>query len=240
MAEPRVVLDVRLTLHRVDRAVARGDRARRRLPLADPHLVAPVDPLHVRAVGALEPELAADVPDLRIGEVAGEQPQRVRLPFAVRVRERHDLARRPAHGSVLGRDLALARALQQLHARVLGCDLADDPVREVGRTVRRDDDLEPVLRVVESERVLDPPPDDRLLVVRGDHEGDGRRLVGLPYGPWPNAREHAHRERVPGVRPRQGAQRAPEQRPRDHAASNSRTSARYRSMATTRSASSST
>ena len=140
--ELRVVLDVRLALHRVDRAVARRDRARGRLLLAHPHLVAPVGALHVRAVRALEPELAADVADLVVGEVADERAQRVRLPLAVRVGEREHVARRLANRSVLRRDLALTRALQKADARVLGGDLPDDRVREVGRAVGGDDDLE--------------------------------------------------------------------------------------------------
>ena len=65
VAELRVVLDVCLSLDRVDRAVPGGDRARGRLLLAHPHLVAPVRALHVRAVRALEPELPAHVADLR-------------------------------------------------------------------------------------------------------------------------------------------------------------------------------
>ena len=54
---------------RVDRAVPAGDRAqpRFRLPLLE--LVAPVEALPVGAVGRLEHEPAADVRDLRVGEV---------------------------------------------------------------------------------------------------------------------------------------------------------------------------
>ena len=225
MAEPRVVLDVRVALDRVDGPVPGRDRARGRLLLAHPHLVAPVDALHVRAVRALEPQLPAHVPDLRVGEVARERAQRVGLPLAVRVREREHVARRLPDGAVLRRDLALARALKEANAWVAGCDLADDPVREVRRPVGRDDDLEPVLRVVERERVLDPPANDRLLVVRGDDERDRRRLVGLAHRARTKARERSHRERVARVRPREGLERAPEHRP-DHAASSSLTSAR--------------
>ena len=43
-------LDVVRAADRVDRAVAAGDRAERRLALAQPHLVAPVDAFAVRAV----------------------------------------------------------------------------------------------------------------------------------------------------------------------------------------------
>ena len=237
VAEPRVVLDVRVPRHRVDRAVPGGDRARGRLLLAHPHLVAPVDPFHVRAVGALEPQLPADVADLGVGQVPGECAQGIGPPLAVRVGEREDLARGLADRAMLRSDLPLARALQELDAGILRCDLADERIGEVGRAVRRDDDLELLLRVVERERVLDAPADHRLLVVGRDDERDRRRSVGLADRPGPDAREDAHRERIAGVRPGEGTERAPERRPRDHAASISRTSARYRSIATTRSAS---
>ena len=45
-----VDVDVRLAAHGVDRAVARGDRGERGLVRAQPHLVAPVDALLVRAL----------------------------------------------------------------------------------------------------------------------------------------------------------------------------------------------
>ena len=141
---------------------------------------------------------------------------------------------------MLRRDLPLARALEEPHAGVLGRDLADDRVGEVGRPVGRDHDLELLLRVVERERVVDAPANHGLLVVRGDDERDRRRLVGLAHGARAHARKDSHRERVAGMRPRESAERAPEDRARDHAASISRTRARYRSIATTRSASSST
>src|SRR5262249_1294375 len=66
--EARVVaerpFDVVRPAHRVDRAVAARDRAERRLALAQPQLVAPVDAFAVRPVLALEPDLAADVGDV--------------------------------------------------------------------------------------------------------------------------------------------------------------------------------
>ena len=240
MPEPRVVLDVRFALHGVDRAVARGDRAAGRLLLAHPRLVAPVDALQVRAVRALESELPADVADLVVCEVAHERAQRVRLPLAVRIRERKSVARRLTHRAMLRRDLALARAAQEPNARILGRELLDDRVRAVGRAVGGDDHLEPLVGVVERQRVLDPSADHLLLVVGGDDESHRGRHVALAHGTRPQAREHSHRRRVACVRPGERGERAPERRPRDHAASNSLTRARYRSIATTRSASSST
>ena len=58
------VLDVVAAPHRVDGAVAAGDRAKSRLLLALPELVAPVRALAVRPVGLLELEASADVGDL--------------------------------------------------------------------------------------------------------------------------------------------------------------------------------
>ena len=238
--ELRVVLHVRLPLHGVDGAVARSDRAGGRLLLAHPHLVPPVRALHVRAVRALEAKLPADVADLLVGEVADELAQRVRLPLAVRVGEREDVARRLAHRAVLGRDLALARALQEEDARILGRQLTDDRVGEIRRAIGRDHDLEALGRVVERECVREPPANHGFLVVRRHDQRDGRGLLGLAHGARAHPREHAHRERISGMRPGEGAERPPERRARDHAASISRTRARYRSMATIRSASSST
>src|SRR4029453_10238760 len=84
--------DVVRTAYGVDGTVAAGDRAERRLALAKPHLVAPVDALPVGAVVALETNLAADVGDVRVGEVAHELAQRVGCPGRVRVPEGEDLA----------------------------------------------------------------------------------------------------------------------------------------------------
>ena len=94
--------------------------------------------------------------------------------------------------------------------------LLDELVRPVGRAVRGDDDLEALARVVEREQVLEPPRDDRLLVVRRDDERD--RRLDLPPRDRPRAepREQPHRRRVPRVRPRERPQRAPEERLRDH------------------------
>ena len=127
---------------------------------------------------------------------------------------------------MLRRDLALARALEQPHACVLGCDLADDRIRKVGRPVRRDHDLERVLRIVERERVLDAAANDGLLVVGGDDERDRRSLLRLANRPRSETRERSHRERIAGVRPRECAERTPEETLRNHAASISLTSAR--------------
>ena len=113
-----VVLDVRLAAHRVDRAVPGGDRARERLLLAHPDLVAPVETLQVRAVGALEPKLAAHVADLRVGEAADELAKRIRLPLGVGVGECEHVARRLADGAVLRGHLPFARAAEEPHARL--------------------------------------------------------------------------------------------------------------------------
>ena len=106
---------------------------------------------------------------------------------------------------MLSRHLPLARALEKANAQVLGGNLADDGVGEVGRAVGRDDDFEPLSRIVECQRVLDAAADHRLLVVRRDHQRNGRRLLRLAHGPRPHARQHAHRERIARVRPAERA-----------------------------------
>ena len=133
----RVDLDVVRAPHGVDRAVAAGDRAEPRLRLALHHLVAPVDALLVRAVRGLEHEPAADVGDVRVGEVRDELAQRVGRPGRVRVREGDDLAAGLAHGPVLRRHLAAARVDDQPHAVA---EPLDELVRAVGRRVRGDDE----------------------------------------------------------------------------------------------------
>jgi hypothetical protein len=70
--EAWIDLDVVRAPHGIDRAVAARDGAERRFRLPQAQLVAPVGALPVRAVRGLEPELAADIPDLGIVEVADE------------------------------------------------------------------------------------------------------------------------------------------------------------------------
>ena len=204
VAPPRVDLDVVGAPHRVDRAVAARDRAEPRLRLALHHLVTPVEALAVGAVGRLEHELAADVRDLRVGEVRDELSKRIRRPGCVRVGERDDLARGLAHGSVLRRHLAPARVDDQAHAVA---EPLDQLVRPVGRRVGGDDELELVGGVVERQEVLEPSLDHRLLVVRGDDHGH-RRLDRPPCAPRACARGRARRRRAGRARVSRGARPA--------------------------------
>src|SRR5262249_19472559 len=196
----------------VDRAVATGDRAERRLALAQPHLVAPVDAFLVRSVLALEADLAADVGHVRVGEVAHEPTQRVRRPGRVRVAEREDLALGLADGAVHRRQLSGSRALEQADAVVA----ANDLVRAVGRGVGGDHELELVSRVVELEQVLDALLDHVFLVVRR-HDHRHRRLdLGLVHRPGAHAPQRRRGHRVADVRPREAAEARPEDRLQDH------------------------
>src|SRR5439155_20896752 len=104
------------------RAVAARDRAERRLLLAQPRLQAPVHAFAIRSLGVLKDEASANVGDVGIGEGADELPQRVGSPGRVGVGEGEDLAARLAHGAVLGRDLAAARAAEEANARLAGRD----------------------------------------------------------------------------------------------------------------------
>ena len=220
VAPARVDLDVVGALERVDRAVAAGDRAEPRLGVAQLHLVAPVGALTVRAGGVLEPQLAADVGDLRVGEVRDELPERVGRPGRVAVGEGDDVGGRLPHGPVLRRDLAAARALEQLHARLPRRDRRDELVRAVARRVGGDHDLELLGRVVELEQVLEPALDHRLLVVGGDDHGHRRLRRGVPaHAPRPRSRSELRRRRIGDVRPRERSQRAPEQSLQQHRSS---------------------
>jgi hypothetical protein len=217
VAELRVVLDVGLAPHRVDRPVARRDRAAGGLLLAHPDLEAPVEPFEVRPLGRLEAKPTTDVPHLGIRERAHERPQRIRPPLSVRVRERDRVARRLADRTVLRGDLPLARAAEEAHARLPRGDLLDDRVRAVGRAVGGDDDLQELGRVVELEKVLDTAPDDVLLIVCGHDDGHRRRHGVARHRARAQPREHAHRGRISGVRPGESAERPPEDGPDDHA-----------------------
>ena len=137
MSEARIDLDVVVTAHRVDRAVAAGDRVETRLVCAQRELVAPVDAFLVAPVVRLDVQPAADVGDVRIGEVADELAKCIGLPGAVRVGERDDLGVRVAHGAVLRGDLAAALVAD--HARA---GRRSELLRAVGRGVRGDDELE--------------------------------------------------------------------------------------------------
>ena len=208
VAPLRVDLDVVGPAHRVDRAVPARDRAEPRLRLALGQLVAPVEALLVRAVGRLEHEPAADVCDVRVGEVRDELPERVGSPGRVRVGEGDDLAARLAHGPVLGGDLAPAGVHDQPHAIT---EALDELVRAVGRGVGGDDELQLVGRVVEREQVLEPAFDHGLFVVGGDDHGHARLDRLLAHASGADARKRSGPERVGGVRPEERPEREPEE-----------------------------
>ena len=175
--EPGVDLAVGLAPDRVDRPVRPGHRMDERLARPQPHLVAPVDALLVRAAGRVhEPHLAAGHPDRRVSERRHELAERVGVPLDVGVAERDDLAGRLAHGAVLGGNLASALAPDQADAARL--EARDDVVGGVDRVVGRHDDLEPVARIVERKHVLELSLDDVLLVVRRHDQRDGRQDRG--------------------------------------------------------------
>src|SRR5262249_60706912 len=75
VAETRVDLDVVCAANRVDRTDPACDRSKRRLIAAEPRLEAPVGPFAVRPVGSLVEVAATHVCNLRIGEVANEEPE---------------------------------------------------------------------------------------------------------------------------------------------------------------------
>ena len=171
------------------------------LALPHPELVAPVERLAARPVGPLELEPAADVADVGIGEAADELPERIGSPGRVRVRERHHLARQVGDDCVLRGRLALARPARDADPRIARGQGFDRRVGAVRGSVRGDDDLESVGRVVELEQVLDAPTDHVLLVVRRHHDGDGGRHVVLANRAGTPAGQCVGGERVAHVRP---------------------------------------
>ena len=241
MTEARVDLDVVGPAHRIDGAVATGDRAERGLLRAQPRLEAPVDALAVRAGRVGQDQPAADVRDLGVGERANQLGERVRRPRRIGVGERQDLAVRLANRPVLRGDLAGARAANQPYAGLAGHDRLDQLVGAIVRRVRGDDDLEPVGRVVEGEQVFEPPLDHRLLVVGGDDHRHARRGRLPANGSAPDAGGEGRRQWIRGVRPDERAERGPEDDlDDDHdARSSSESTASYRPIAIARSASSS-
>ena len=210
-------LDVVGAAHRVDRAVATGDRAERRLALAQPHLVAPVHAFAIRPVLSLKAHLAAHVRDVRIGEVAHELAQRIGRPDGVRVTEREDLAVGFARGAVERRQLPGALAAEQTDVPVLRRLAFDDRVCLVLGAVRRDDDLELLGGIVELEQVLEPPADHVLLVVRGDDQAHGRRDLLLAHLTRAQTAQTGGRDGITDVRPREPAETRPENSPENHA-----------------------
>ena len=80
---------------------------------------------------------------------------------------------------VLGRHLAAARQVED----EVGAGVAGELDGPVGGAVGGDDQLEPLARVVERERVGDLGRDHVLLVEGGDDQRDARRLGAADGGP---------------------------------------------------------
>ena len=208
---PRVDLDVVRAPHRVDRAVAARDRAEPRLGLALGQLVAPVDALLVRAVGA--PRARAGrrrrrPPDRRSWRRAAgarraprsrSRPRRRRSRRSVSRTARFCAATLPPRGLTIRRT-PVAEALDEL-------------VRAVGRGVRGDDDARacrPGSRARAGSRAGARSPAPRCRRRRSRSRAARSR-------PCARARVRtrasaAAAERVDGVRPEERAEREPEER----------------------------
>ena len=207
--EARVDLDVVGAAHRVDRAVAAGDRAEPRLGGAHGQLVAPVDALAVRAVRALEPQPPADVRDLRVGERAHERRSASGAQVAFASEKARISPLGLAHGAVLRGDLAAARVAD--HAALAAAPRPAPRSRSVEAS-----EVTTIsswsARVVEREQVRDraarsPAPR------RGRPRSRSR--VGVPSSPRPAARRtratSGGGERVRDVRPHERGERDPEE-----------------------------
>ena len=215
MAPARVDLDVVVSLQRVDGAVAARDRAEAGLLLAEPQLVAPVEPLAVRSCGVARGgggrrrRRRRGRRGSRRGGAAHPAP---RSRWRRRTRRRR---RGLAHRAVLRRDLAAPRAVEQAHPRLARGDRLDELVRAVGRGVGGDDDLQPVGGIVEREQVLEPALDHGLLVVGRDDHAHGRlgRQGSFATRRSRTRAERAGGQRVADVRPRERRRATPRRAP---------------------------
>ena len=169
----------------------------------------------------LELQAAANVRDVGISEAVHELPERVGRPRRIRVREGDDLGLRLAHGVILRGDLAAARIADDAGARSLG-----ELLGLVRGCVRRDDEPQLVVGVVERAQVCDPPLDHGCLVVSRHDDGHGRPDLGLSNTPLTDARERRDGRRIARVRPHERRECDPERDAQDHAASNSWITAR--------------
>ena len=120
-------------------------------------------------------EVASDCADLRIREGRDQRPQRVGSEERIRIREDDDLARRALERGIERLILAVTREVQDLDARIgEGAGAID---RGIARSVRGDDDLDPVGRIVELAEVLELLANHGLLVMgREDDRQTGSRL----------------------------------------------------------------
>ena len=138
VAHDRIDAQVGLGAHRVDGAVARGDRRQLGLARADGHLVAPVQALLVGAAVVDEAHLAAGVADAGVREGRRQRAQRAGLPERVGVGEGQQLAAGALDGGVLRAHLPAPRQLEH----DVGARRPRPGRRVVGRAVARDDDLQ--------------------------------------------------------------------------------------------------
>ena len=164
----------------------------------------------MRPPGLAEGDLAGDVSDFRVGQATDEFAEGIRLPDRTCIGERDDVCVHGAHRLVLGRHLAPARTADEPHPSVPLGEPLDECVHAVGGRVRGDDDLEPT-RVVLRQKALDDLLDDRLLVVRRDHDRDTRRDVLRRHTHPPQGGERRHEERVAHMRPEDRAEAGPEE-----------------------------
>ena len=163
-----------------DRAVGAEEAGEAALHPLELLVVAPVQVValgHHVVVGGQIDELAADTPDLTVGEVAHEHGQGVLLELAVGVREQDDVP--PGLGQDLVQGAVLAPAGQVEDAQPRVGELPGDGRRPVRRSVRGDDDLEAIPRVVEAQAVQDLLADHVFFVVRGDDQRHARKAAAL-------------------------------------------------------------
>ena len=157
--------------------------------------------------------VARDATHSSIGEGPDDRPDRPCLEHAVGVGEDHDLAGRLRQGSVERGGLPDPGQRKEPDPAV--GERRDDGVRPVGRTVRGDEHLDPVHRIVQGQHVVQLRADAQLLVVRRDDETHVGGDVGRRHGPSDHPTANEQQGRKPDVRRRDRARGDPERGHRD-------------------------
>ena len=152
--------------------------------------------------------VACDSADVRIGEGPHECEEGVGGEDAVRIREDEHLAACLGHRGV--ERGGLADTSQRQEANLTPGEGPDDLIRAVVASVRNDDDLEEICRVVQRGDVLEFDADVRRLVVGGDDQSERGRDVGPEVRPWTKSRTREHEKRKHDVRGRDGTDGRPE------------------------------
>ena len=180
---------------------------------AQPLFVAPVgaDAFADRAVTSagfrVEQQLARHAAHLRIGERRYERAQRVVRKRLPRVGEDQDLVPCGGNSGVERSGLAAGRQEHGVDAVAIA---ADDVRRFVGGSVRDDDNLAQLRRIVHGQQIVETGAERSCLVSHRQHDRDRRRDGVAVHGFWREPRPRRQDCRIPDVHVEDGGERDPE------------------------------